>query len=120
MEFARYVSHEPCVPLSCEFFLSFFFNLCLCSGSQLSALSRSGSNFELLQLSILVIEVRRSWLGSTRRAAMGNGASKVAFRDVLQQLGEEDISPEDTAFWSKLWKTESSPHVSAHRRLYRC
>lgn len=44
---------------------------------------------------------------------MGSGASKVVFRDVLQHLGEEDISLDDTAFWSKLWETESSPHVSA-------
>lgn len=42
---------------------------------------------------------------------MGSGSSKVAFRDVLQELGEKEISVKDDAFWSKLWKTESSPHV---------
>eukprot|EP00904_Undaria_pinnatifida_P010228 jgi/Undpi1/6335/HiC_scaffold_20.g08818.m1 len=41
---------------------------------------------------------------------MGSGSSKVAFRDVLQELGEKEISVKDDAFWSKLWKTESSPH----------
>lgn len=44
---------------------------------------------------------------------MGGGESKVEFRETLAQLGEEDISLEDTAFWSKLWKTESTPHVRA-------
>ena len=44
---------------------------------------------------------------------MGSGASKVAFRDVLQELGENDISVEDASFWSKLWRTESTPHVRA-------
>lgn len=44
---------------------------------------------------------------------MGSGASRVAFRDVLQELGANDISLEDAAYWSKLWKTESTPHVRA-------
>ncbi|CAM9839152.1 unnamed protein product [Scytosiphon promiscuus] len=55
---------------------------------------------------------------------MGGGESKVEFRETLSQLGEQDISLEDTAFWSKLWKTESTPHEvfevispSATRRL---
>ncbi|CAN0104017.1 unnamed protein product, partial [Ectocarpus fasciculatus] len=41
---------------------------------------------------------------------MGTGASKVAFRDVLAQLKNEDIARDDAAFWSKLWKTETNPH----------
>lgn len=51
--------------------------------------------------------------GFIQFAAMGTGASKVEFRQVLQQLGGEDISVDDAAFWSRLWKTESTPHVSA-------
>lgn len=47
---------------------------------------------------------------------MGNGTSKAAFRDVLQELEGDDISLEDKAFWEKLWKTESNPHVRAARR----
>lgn len=43
---------------------------------------------------------------------MGTGASKVAFRDVLAQLKNEDIATNDAAFWSNLWKTETNPHVS--------
>ena len=78
-----------------------------------SALSDGGSYFGLPKLGAVVINLWRARLGLTRSAVMGNGASKVAFRDVLQQLGEEDISLDDTEFWSKLWKTESSPHVSA-------
>ncbi|CAB1097581.1 unnamed protein product [Ectocarpus sp. CCAP 1310/34] len=41
---------------------------------------------------------------------MGTGASKVAFRDVLAQLKNEDIATNDAAFWSNLWKTETNPH----------
>lgn len=49
---------------------------------------------------------------------MGNGRSKEAFRNVLQQLNERDVSPSDTALWEKLWTTESTPHVSDFQFLY--
>lgn len=44
---------------------------------------------------------------------MGSGTSKVAFREVVQEVGEKDISGDDKAFWNKLWRTESNPHVRA-------
>lgn len=44
---------------------------------------------------------------------MGSGASKVAFREVVQEVGEKDISGDDKAFWNKLWRTETNPHVRA-------
>lgn len=49
---------------------------------------------------------------------MGGGESKVEFRETLAKLGDEDISIEDTAFWSKLWKTESTPHVRVFSSAY--
>ena len=44
---------------------------------------------------------------------MGNGTSKTAFREVVQEVGEKDISGENKEFWNRLWRTESTPHVRA-------
>ncbi|CAM9734928.1 unnamed protein product [Ascophyllum nodosum] len=41
---------------------------------------------------------------------MGNGTSKTAFREVVQEVGEKDISGENKEFWNRLWRTESTPH----------
>lgn len=48
---------------------------------------------------------------------MGSGASKIAFRDVLQQLGERDVPPNEVVFWEKLWQTATTPHVSSHKNI---